>query len=122
MAGSISTPQCGATCNTGLGVRRKACLFAEKLLCNINGLAAVRAKQGMLLGRISDSLLFSLQDDAVLTSMALEVIKSSEIEGEILNLNQVRSSLAKRLGFDITTSVPVSRYIDGVVDPLQKCL
>ena len=54
--------------------------------------------------------------------MALEVIKSSEIEGEILNLNQLRSSLAKRLGFDITTSVPVSRYIDGVVDPSQKCL
>ena len=74
------------------------------------------------MGRISDSLLFSLQDDAVLTSMALEVIKSSEIEGEILNLNQVRSSLAKRSGFDITTSVPVSRYIDGVVDPLQKYL
>ena len=58
----------------------------------------------------------------MLTSMALEVIKSSEIEGEILNLNQVRSSLAKRLGFDITTSVPVSRYIDGVVDPSQKYL
>ena len=76
----------------------------------------------MLLGRISDSLLFSLQDDAVLTSMALEVIKSSEIEGEILNLNQLRSSLAKRPGFDITTSVPVSRFIDGVVDPSQKCL
>ena len=54
--------------------------------------------------------------------MALEVIKSSEIEGEIFNLNQLRSSLAKRLGFDITTSVPVSRYIDGAVDPSQKCL
>ena len=76
----------------------------------------------MLLGRISDSLLFSLQDDAVLTSMVLEVIKSSEIEGEILNLNQLRSSLAKRLGFDITTSVPVSSFIDGVVDPSQKYL
>lgn len=63
-----------------------------------------------------------MQDDAVLTSMAFEVIKYSEIEGEIFNLNQVRSSLAKRLGFDITTSVPVSRYIDGAVDPLQKCL
>ena len=81
----------------------------------MTSLAAVRAKQGMLLGRMN-SLGFSLQDEAVLTSMALEVIKSSEIEGEILNLNQVRSSLAKRLGFDITTSVPVSRYIDGVVE------
>ena len=78
-------------------------------------LAAVRAKQGMLLGKMN-SLGFSLQDEAVLTSMALEVIKSSEIEGEILNLNQVRSSLAKRLGFDMTTSVPVSRYIEGVVE------
>lgn len=81
----------------------------------INRLAAVRAKQGMLLGKMN-SLGFSLQDEAVLTSMALEVIKSSEIEGEILNLNQVRSSLAKRLGFDISTSVPVSRYIEGVVE------
>lgn len=81
----------------------------------INRLAAVRAKQGMLLGKMN-SLGFPLQDEAVLTSMALEVIKSSEIEGEILNLNQVRSSLAKRLGFDISTSVPVSRYIEGVVE------
>lgn len=81
----------------------------------LTSLAAVRAKQGMLLGKMS-SLGFSLQDEAVLTSMSLEVIKSSEIEGEILNLNQVRSSLAKRLGFDITTSVPVSRYIEGVVE------
>ena len=81
----------------------------------MNRLAAVRAKQGMLLGKMN-SLGFPLQDEAVLTSMALEVIKSSEIEGEILNLNQVRSSLAKRLGFDISTSVPVSRYIEGVVE------
>lgn len=81
----------------------------------LNRLAAVRAKQGMLLGKMT-SLGFSLQDEAVLTSMALEVIKSSEIEGEILNLSQVRSSLAKRLGFDITTSVAVSRYIEGVVE------
>lgn len=81
----------------------------------MNRLAAVRAKQGMLLGKMT-SLGFPLQDEAVLTSMALEVIKSSEIEGEILNLNQVRSSLAKRLGFDISTSVPVSRYIEGVVE------
>lgn len=81
----------------------------------MNRLAAVRAKQGMLLGKMN-SLGFPLQDEAVLTSMVLEVIKSSEIEGEILNLNQVRSSLAKRLGFDISTSVPVSRYIEGVVE------
>ena len=81
----------------------------------LSSLAAVRAKQGMLLGKMN-SLGFSLQDEAVLTSMALEVIKSSEIEGEVLNLNQVRSSLAKRLGFDMTTSVPVSRYIEGVVE------
>lgn len=81
----------------------------------MNRLAAVRAKQGMLLGKMN-SLGFPLQDEAVLTSMALEVIKSSEIEGEILNLNQVRSSLAKRLGFDISTSVPASRYIEGVVE------
>ncbi|MGM9741204.1 MAG: Fic family protein [Candidatus Cryptobacteroides sp.] len=81
----------------------------------LGSLAAVRAKQGMLLGKMN-SLGFTLQDEAVLTSMTLEVIKSSEIEGEILNLNQVRSSLAKRLGFDISTSVQVSRYIDGVVE------
>lgn len=81
----------------------------------LTSLAAVRAKQGMLLGKMN-SLGFSLQEEAVLTSMAIEVIKSSEIEGEILNLDQVRSSLAKRLGFEITTAVPVSRYIEGVVE------
>jgi len=78
-------------------------------------LAAVRVKQGMLLGKMN-SLGFSLQDEAVLTNMSLEVIKSSEIEGEILNLNQVRSSLAKRLGFELSTFIPVSRYIEGVVE------
>ena len=91
------------------------CDFRYDSSAIINRLAAVRAKQGMLLGKMN-SLGFPLQDEAVLTSMALEVIKSSEIEGEILNLNQVRSSLAKRLGFDISTSVPVSRYIEGVVE------
>ncbi len=81
----------------------------------MNPLASVRAKQGLLLGELS-ALGFSIQDEAVLENLTLEVVKSSEIEGENLNLSQVRSSIALRLGIPTTNVTSSTRYIDGVVE------
>lgn len=78
-------------------------------------LIEVRHKQGKLLGEMQ-SLGFGLQTEANLRTLTLDVIKSSEIEGEILDANQVRSSIAKRLGLDIAGLVPVDRDVEGVVE------
>lgn len=78
-------------------------------------LAAVRHRQGRLLGRM-DTLGFDLRAEATLQSLTAEVIKSSEIEGEILEKSQVRSSIARRLGLDIGGLAPVDRNVEGVVE------
>lgn len=78
-------------------------------------LATVRHKQGRLLGRM-ESLGFPLQKDAELETLTLDVLKSSEIEGEKLNAEQVRSSIARRLGMDIAGVVPADRHVEGVVE------
>ena len=84
----------------------------EKL---INLLGEVRHKQGKLLGRMH-TIGFHLQSEATLQILTLDVIKSSEIEGEILDMDQVRSSIARRLGMDIAGLVPADRNVDGVVE------
>jgi Fic family protein len=63
-----------------------------------------------------ESLGFSLQKQAELETLTLDVLKSSEIEGEILNANQVRSSIARRLALDIAGAVPADRHVEGVVE------
>jgi len=78
-------------------------------------LAAVRLKQGRLLGRM-ESLGFPLRTEAALQTLTEEVIKSSEIEGEILDREQVRSSIARRLGLDIGALTPTDRHVEGVVE------
>jgi len=78
-------------------------------------LAAVRHHQGLLIGRM-ESLGFQLRAEAVLQSLTEEVLKSSEIEGEILDRDQVRSSIARRLGMDIGALAPVDRDVEGVVE------
>ena len=78
-------------------------------------LGRVRAKQGKVLGRML-SLGFDYQDEAVLSNMSLELVRSSEIEGEKLNFAEVRSSIARRLGIETAGLVPASRYVDGVVE------
>src|ERR1700751_3664065 len=78
-------------------------------------LAAVRHRQGRLIGRMQE-LGFPLREEAVLRTLTQDVLKSSEIEGEILDAEQVRSSLARRLGLDIGALAPVDRYVDGVVE------
>lgn len=78
-------------------------------------LAAVRHRQGRLLGRM-ESLGFSQRDEAILQALTQDVLKSGEIEGERLSAEQVRSSIARKLGLDIVGLVPSDRGVDGVVE------
>ena len=78
-------------------------------------LAAVRLRQGRLIGRMQ-ALGFRQQEEAVLTTLTEDVVKSSEIEGEILDRKQVRSSIARRLGMDIGALAPADRNVEGVVE------
>ena len=78
-------------------------------------LAQVRHKQGRLIGRM-EGLGFRLREEAVLDTLTQDVLKSSEIEGEILDIDQVRSSLARRLGLDIGALTPADRHVEGVVE------
>ncbi|SHF99386.1 Fic family protein [Flavisolibacter ginsengisoli DSM 18119] len=78
-------------------------------------LTSVRYRQGRLIGHM-EALGFALREEAMLQTLTQEVIKSSEIEGEMLDQNQVRSSLARRLGIDIAGSVPADRNVEGVVE------
>ena len=78
-------------------------------------LASVRHAQGRLLGRM-ESLGFTLRDEAWLQTLTQDVVKTSEIEGERLDTEQVRSSIARRLGMDIGALLPVDRHIEGIVE------
>ena len=78
-------------------------------------LAAVRLRQGRLIGRMQ-ALGFRQQEEAVLTTLTEDVLKSSEIEGEILDRDQVRSSIARRLGMDAGALPPADRNVEGVVE------
>ncbi len=78
-------------------------------------LAALRHRQGRLLGRM-EALGFALREEAVLRTLTADVIKTSEIEGEKLDHDQVRSSLARRLGIDIGALTPADRNVEGVVE------
>src|SRR5438445_12524400 len=78
-------------------------------------LASVRHRQGRLIGRM-ESLGFKLQQEAVLRTLTEDVLKSSEIEGEKLEAEQVRSSIARRLGIDIGALKPADRHVEGIVE------
>jgi len=78
-------------------------------------LASVRHSQGRLLGRM-EGLGFALRDQATLQVLTEDVLKTSEIEGQQLNPDVVRSSIARRLGVDIGALAPADRHVDGVVD------
>ena len=74
-----------------------------------------RNLQGRLFGKM-ESLGFDLRNEAFLDTLTLDVLKSSEIEGEFLNPDQVRSSIARKLGMEIAGSVESDRNVDGVVE------
>src|SRR5437016_2170456 len=78
-------------------------------------LAAVRHQQGRLVGRM-EALGFPLQQEATLEALTEETVKSSEIEGEKLDVAQVRSSIARRLGMDAAGVDVVDRRVEGVVE------
>lgn len=78
-------------------------------------LTSVRYEQGHLLGRM-ENLGFKLREDATLLTLTQDVLKSSEIEGENLDVQQVHSSIARRLGMDIGGLIPSNRDVDGIVD------
>lgn len=78
-------------------------------------LADVRHRQGRLLGRM-ESLGFDLRNEAMLSTLTQDVLKSSEIEGQFLDPDQVRSSIARRLGIDTGGLVPADRDVEGVVE------
>ena len=67
------------------------------------------------MGRLADVGL-ALRDQASLSALTEDVVKTSEIEGEQLNVQSVRSSIARRLGVDIGALAPVDRHVEGVVD------
>lgn len=86
--------------------------YGEKIQ---NLLLEIKKSQGYLLGKM-DSLGFDVKNNALLQVLTENIIKSSEIEGQILDKHLVRSSIARRLGIDIGGETPVSRDIEGVVE------
>jgi Fic family protein len=80
-------------------------------------LAKVRHQQGCLSGRMA-GLGFTLREEASLNTLAYDVVKSSAIEGEKLDLAEVRSSIARQLGIDQGGYIPSSRHVDGIVEML----
>ena len=78
-------------------------------------LADVRHRQGRLLGRM-EGLGFRLRAEASLTTLTADIIKSSAIEGALLDAQQVRSSIARRLGLDFEGKAQSSRDVEGVVE------
>lgn len=87
-------------------------------------LSEVRNLQGWLIGKM-ESLGFDLRNEAMLDTLTLDVLKSTEIEGEFLDPEQVRSSIARRLGMEIAGAVESDRNVDGMVemmmDATQNC-
>jgi len=87
-------------------------------------MAQVSRAQGLLMGRLAD-VGMALRDQASLAALTEDVVKTSEIEGEQLNAESVRSSIARRLGVDIGALAPVDRHVEGVVemvlDATAKC-
>ena len=78
-------------------------------------MARLSQAQGRLVGRLEDADT-GLRDEASLAALTDDVVKTSEIEGERLNVASVRSSIARRLGVDIGALMPVDRHVEGVVD------
>lgn len=78
-------------------------------------LADIRYRQGHLLGRM-ESLGFELKREASLRTLTNDIVKSSAIEGENLNPEEVRSSIARRMGIDIAGLIPASRNVEGIVE------
>jgi len=95
--------------------RQTGLIFTFDRAALVEPLAAVRHGQGRLLGRM-EALGFEPRQEAALQTLTADVLKSSEIEGEHLNPEQVRSSLARRLGIDIGALKAIDRDVEGIVE------
>ncbi len=80
-------------------------------------LGKLRYLQGKIFGQIN-ALGFSIKEETMLSTLTLDVVKSSEIEGQILNYEQVRSSIARKLGIEYAGMVYPDRNVEGVVEML----
>lgn len=78
-------------------------------------LADIRHRQGRLLGRM-EALGFDLKQEASLNTLTNDIVKTSAIEGEALNSDEVRSSIARRLGLDVGGLIPAGRDVEGIVE------
>ncbi|MGB0523379.1 MAG: Fic family protein [Flammeovirgaceae bacterium] len=88
-------------------------IWQDSLLQKLLG--EVRNLQGKTVGKM-ESLGFDLRDEASLETLTMDVVKTSEIEGELLDKQAVRSSIAQRLGLEVAGLVATSRDVDGVVE------
>jgi Fic family protein len=84
-------------------------------------LATVSVAQGRMLGKMQQ-FGFGVQQEAMLNALTEEITKSSEIEGEILNSEQVRSSLARRLNINLDKEIEPSHHVDGVVEAVMDAV
>ena len=75
----------------------------------------VRLMQCRIIGQMN-AIGFNAKEEATLTALTLDIVKSSEIEGELLSYEQVRSSIARRLGINIAGLLPSNRHIEGIVE------
>ncbi len=91
-------------------------LWNQEHLTNL--LIQVHHSQGRLIGGM-ESIGFRLQEDVILQTLTQDIIKSSEIEGEILDRALVRSSVARHLGIEHLALNRVDRNVEGVVDRLR---
>lgn len=89
--------------------------FTFELEALNQALGNVRNKQGKLWGYMS-SIGFTLKDEAMLSTLTLDILKSSEIEGVFVNPDQVRSSVARKLGLEVAGLIPSDRNIDRLVE------
>jgi Fic family protein len=80
-------------------------------------LGKVRYLQGKIFGQMA-AIGFSIQEETLLSTLTLDVLKTSEIEGEFLNHDQVRSSIARRLGIEYSGVAHIDRNVEGVVEML----
>jgi Fic family protein len=78
-------------------------------------LVEIRHRQGRLLGRM-EALGFHFRDEAQLATLTVDIVKSGAIEGESLDVGEVRSSLARKLGMEVAGTTPSSRHVEGVVE------
>ena len=83
-------------------------------------LAQVKLAQGLLLGKMQN-IGFAMQDSALLQTLTEEILKSNQIEGQLLDIAQVRSSIARRLGLP-NEDIPVDRKVDGTVEMMLDAI